>query len=154
MLWGTGMFSLLLIVSYCEIITNHSDYRDWLIFGAISLIIASRFAYLCVMYYIPCFNDKTALELDEEKLQCFITGKLLYQIAPNTIYWKDIADIDYTYAYRRGAIISFTMKNGDSDNPIYTKYNPRGDYGICTEYISGNSKEIYNSIVEYFNNYK
>ncbi|MDB5003054.1 MAG: hypothetical protein JWQ34_1279 [Mucilaginibacter sp.] len=46
------------------------------------------------------------------------------------------------------------MKNGDGDSAIYAKYNPGSDSGISTNYISGNSKAIYNTIVEYFNNYK
>ncbi|MDB5115366.1 MAG: hypothetical protein JWQ79_858 [Mucilaginibacter sp.] len=154
MLWGVGLFSLLLIFSYSEIITNNSDYRDWLFFGAISILIGSRFIYLSIMYYIPCFNDKPALILDKEKLQCFITGKLLFQVAPDIIYWKDLADIDYNYAYRKGGLITFKMKNGNDDNHIYIKYNPGGDSGMYTQYISGNSKTIYRTITEYFDKYK
>lgn len=152
MIWGTGITLFLLLVSYGKFITHNADYVDWLFFGAIALFIVGRFIYLCIMYFIPCFEDKPALCLDSEKLQCFIQGKLLFQITPDIIYWKDIAEINYTYIYRRGALISFKMKSPES--AIYTKYSVTDDSGFFTAYISGDKKVIYNSIMEYFNKYK
>jgi hypothetical protein len=71
------------------------------------------------MYYIPCLRGKTALELDNEKLQSFITGKLLFQIPLGTVCWKDIDNIEYdttpgwmSLLYYKVSIISFTMKDG------------------------------------------
>ncbi|NNU34702.1 hypothetical protein HK413_12685 [Mucilaginibacter sp. S1162] len=135
MVWGIVVFPLLYVIMYCETITSNSDFNDWLILGGITLIMGSRFIYLCVMYYIPCFQDKPALSLDEEKLQCFITGKLLLQVTPDILYWKDIEEINYTYIYRKGALISFKMKTPESG--IYKKYSVTDDSGFYTTYISG-----------------
>ena len=95
MLTGVAGLSFLEIIMYIGIIGRNVDSRSWLAFGLVSLIIVGRLIYLSIMYYIPCLLDKTAVELDDDKLQSFIRGKLLFQIPPGSIYWKDIADIEY-----------------------------------------------------------
>jgi hypothetical protein len=118
-------------------INPNSDYKSWLIFGLVLLILLGRFIYLTVMYFIPCLKDKTALELDRDKLQLFITGKLLFQIPRDVAYWKDIKEIEYTSAFRGSPVISFKMNDGSV-------------FGFRTAYIAGNNKDIYNTIMEYF----
>jgi hypothetical protein len=86
-------------------------------------------------------REKPAIVMDNEKFQSFITGKLLLQIAVGTIYWKDIADIEYTNAGRFGSIISFTMNDGSVA-------------GISTKYISGDDKGIYKIVMDYFKKYR
>jgi hypothetical protein len=92
------------------------------------------------MYYIPCLKDKTALELHPDKLQFFISGPLLFQKSRSIIYWKDVQEIEFISPLRGGAIISFIMADG-GDNA-----------GISTKYIAGNGKDIYKSIMEYYEN--
>ena len=77
--------------------------------------------------------------MDEEKLQFFIKGKLLFQIPREVAYWKDIAEIEFTAPLKGSAIISFNMKDGSV-------------FGFRTNYIAGNDRAIYNTIMEYFNN--
>jgi hypothetical protein len=144
MLMGFAWLFFLEIYAYITFITRNADSQSWLVFYLFSAIILSRLIYLCVMYYIPCLREKTALELDDEKLQSFITGKLLFQIPPGTIYWKDIDDIEYdttpgwmSFSMYKVSIISFTMKDGSVA-------------GISTKSISGKDKEIYESVMEYF----
>jgi hypothetical protein len=149
MLMGVTGLSFLEIIMYVEIITRNAGSRSWLAFGFVSLIIVGRLIYLCIMYYIPCLLNKTALELDAEKLQSFITGKLLFQIPPGIIFWKDIDDIEYvtsrglgiSFGARSVSIISFKMKDGSAA-------------GISTKNISGNDKEIYETVTAYFEKYK
>jgi len=108
---------------------------------SVLLIIGIRLIYLGIMYYIPCLKGKTALELDKDKLQLYIKGKLLFQIPRDVAYWGDIEDIDYNYASRIGSIISFKMKDGSV-------------FGFLTTRISGNDKHIYNTIMQYFEKYR
>jgi len=82
--------------------------------------------------------DKTAIELDEEKLKFFISGPLLLQKRRSVIYWKDVQDIEFVSPVRRSAIILFIMTDG-GDNA-----------GISTKYISGNDKEIYDTVMKYY----
>lgn len=131
--------SFLTLVFYINLITRNSNYKSWLIFGFILLILFGRFMYLTVMYFIPCLKNKTALELDKDKLQLFIKGKLLFQIYRDVAYWKDVKNIEYTAPLRGSPIISFTMDDGST-------------FGFRTTYIAGKGKDIYNTIMEYFNN--
>jgi hypothetical protein len=132
-----------------EIITRNADSRSWLAFGFVSLIIVGMLIYLCIMYYVPCLLNKIALELHDEKLQSFTTEKLLFQIPPGIIYWKEIDDIEYTntpgmgvcFGYHKVSIISFKMKDGNVA-------------GISTKNISGNDNEIYQTVAAYFEKYK
>ncbi len=138
MLCDAGILVFMTLMFYIALITRQSDYRSWLFFCAIMLIIVGRASYVTVMYLIPCLKGKIALELDPDKLQLFIAGKLLFQIPRDVAYWKDISDIEYTAPYRGSPIISFTMNNGSV-------------FGFRTKYIAGNDKDIYNTIMEYFN---
>jgi len=132
------LFSLT-VVFYIILITPKADYKSWLVLSGILLVLLGRLIYLAVMYFIPCLKDKTALELDKDKLQLFITGKLLFQIPRDVAYWKDIKDIEYTSLPRGSPIISFKMNDGSV-------------FGFRTNYIAGKNKDIYNTIMEYFKN--
>jgi len=133
------LLSFVTLALYMTLINHDSNYKSWLIFGFLLLIIFVRFIYLAIMYFIPCFKDKTALELDREKLQLFIKGKLLFQVPRDVAYWKDMEDIEFTSPPRGSAIISFKMKDGSV-------------FGFRTRYIAGNDRDIYNTIMEYFKN--
>jgi len=145
---GVAGLSFLETAAYIEILSPKADYGHWLAFGVTSLIIIGRLIYLSSMYYIPCLLDKSALELDGEKFQCFITGKLLFQIPPGTVYWKDIDDIEYisppriggSIGGRNGAILDIRMKDGSAA-------------GISTKNISCDDKEIYDTMMNYFKNH-
>lgn len=141
MLMSLAWLSFLEVIMYITLITRDANSQSWWAFGLASFVITARLSYLCTMYYIPCLRDKTALELDKDRLQLFIKGKLLFQISRDVAYWADIEDIDYTSPSRSGAIISFKMKDGSA-------------FGFYTTYISGNDKDIYNTIMEYFEKYK
>jgi hypothetical protein len=77
--------------------------------------------------FIPMLNGAVTLELDEEKLQCYLNGV--------TIYWKDVVEISERPLYYQ---ISFEMVN-DTD-----------DLSITTQWMSGSNKVIYNKMQEYF----
>lgn len=138
-------FSFVTFLLYITLIPRNADYKSWLIFGSILAIILGRFIYLAIRYFIPCFNDKTALELDKDKLQLFIKGKLLFQISRNVAYWKEIEDIQFnspplwstTSIFK--AVISFKMNDGSV-------------FCFGTKYIAGKDREINNTIMEHFKN--
>lgn len=132
------LFLFATLLFYAVVINQHSDYRAWLILSFILLIIWGRFVYLASMYFIPCIQGKTALELDTDKLQFFIKGKLLLQDVRDIAYWKEIDNIAYISPQRGSPVINFTMKDGK-------------DFAFRTKYIAGNDKEIYDTIMEYFN---
>jgi hypothetical protein len=127
------------LVCYMAPITHNAGYKFWPIFGFLLLIILARFIYLTITYFIPCLKNKTALELDNDKLQFFIKGKLLFQIPRDVAYWKDMEDIEFTSPLRGSAFISFKMKDGSA-------------FGFRTLYIAGNDSDIYNTIMQYFKN--
>ncbi|HWZ04397.1 MAG TPA: hypothetical protein VNX40_12355, partial [Mucilaginibacter sp.] len=96
----------------------------------------------CCFYYIPCLTNKTALELDDEKLQFNIKGFLKLQKMRDIIYWKDINDLDYFSNRHTGAIIVLKMNDGSDTS------------GMSLKWVSGNDKEIYQTITAYFEKYK
>jgi hypothetical protein len=139
MLWDIILLFTISLILNITIIDHNANYKSWLLLAFALLLILSRFIYLAIMYFIPCMAGKTALELDIDKLQLFIKGKLLFQVARDIAYWKDIKDIDFTAVPRGSAIIGFTMKDGSA-------------FGFRTKYIDGNDKEIYDTIMHYFKN--
>jgi hypothetical protein len=139
MVFSVLLFPCMALLFYLIVINEDSDYRAWLILGFILLIIWGRFIYLAIMYHIPCLQGKTALALDTDKLQLFIKGKLLLQHVRDITYWKDIDEIAYISPRKGAPVISFTMKEGN-------------DFAFRTKYIAGNDKEIYDTIMAYFNN--
>jgi hypothetical protein len=138
MVFSGLLFPFMSVFIYLMAINEDSDYRASLVLGFVLLIIWGRFAYLAIMYFIPCLQGKTALALDSDKLQFFIKGKLLLQDVRAVAYWKDINEITYISPYKGSPVISFTMRD-------------RKDFAFRTKYIAGNDKEIYNTTMEYFN---
>jgi len=139
---GLTWLSFLEFGAYISIINYTAGSNSCMAFEIISFIIALRLFYLCVMYYMPCLQNKTALELDSEKLQCFIEGKLLFKRSQRIIYWKDIEKIDFNSIPRGNALmIIFKIKDSKSA-------------GVYTKYIAGNDRAIYDTITAYFEKYK
>ncbi len=100
---------------------------------ALFLGTAAMTIYLCRKFFWPLLTGKIALELDEDKLQFFITDR--------KIYWKDIKDVSYDILNHGGWAIIFSFENG-SDN-----------VNISTKYIKGSDQDIYDTIKQYFENY-
>ena len=74
-------------------------------------------------------QGRITLELNDEKMQCYLAGI--------TIYWKDVEEISEDYGqYRSG--ITFKMVDGSDDLSISTKW------------IEGSTKYICNQMQEYF----
>jgi hypothetical protein len=138
MFFDTALLFILTIFICASMSNQQPSQQSWLVLGLVLLLPAGRFIYLTITYFIPCLQNKIALQLDDEKLQLFITGKLLFQIPRDRAYWKDITGVDYTDPPRGSAIISFKMKDGSA-------------FGFRTAYIAGNSADIYNTIMQYYN---
>ena len=129
--WFAAILSLgINIFPLYGLVTLGSDYRVLLCFGLILLCTAGMLGYFCKKFLFPFLRRDTALELDEDKLQFYITNR--------TIYWKDIKKIDHFSLNHGGWSIDFTMKDGSDQIRISTKY------------IAGDNEDIYNTIVEYF----
>lgn len=90
-------------------------------------------------YLIPYLKDETVLELDNDKLQLFLKGKLLLQVPRDVAYWKDIAEINFTSPDKGAPVISFIMKD-------------KNTFGFRTRYIAADASDIYGTIMWYFRN--
>lgn len=94
----------------------------------VSLAFASMLYYVVRWVFIPAINDYVALEMDEEKVHCYITGR--------TIYWRDVVEISEDFS-QYSAFIKFDM----IDDSTLT---------IPTKWITGRNKDICNKMQEYF----
>src|SRR5437868_4465454 len=104
------------------------DGRAWLPIGII-IVIASAILYYAIKYcFIPAINGYVALELNNEKLHCYITDR--------TIFWKDVVEISEDYS-RYNSFIKFDLIDS-------------GELSIPTKWITGSTKSIYNKMQEYF----
>lgn len=74
-------------------------------------------------------QGRITLELDEEKLQHYLSG--------TTIYWKDVVEISKDYG-RYYSAITFAMVDGTDD------------LNISTKWIDGSTASICNKMQEYF----
>jgi len=115
------------------LISMGSYYQVWLIIIPFILIILAMFAYVCKKFFFPSLRGDVALEIDKDKIQFFITKRI--------IYWRDVKDLYQSYFSNNGPYIMFKMKDGSKD------------IGISTKYIMGNNKDIYNTVIDYFNSY-
>jgi len=75
------------------------------------------------------------------KKNCSILlSREFHYISKQTIYWNEMKDVNFTTNLRFiGSIISFKMLDGNS-------------YSMPVKYIAGEDYEIYNTVVDYFNN--
>lgn len=125
---GMIMFSGMLgFVLYLGLTAD--DPKAWLyLLLPLMLILGILIAFLrwC---FIPLVNQAIALELDEEKLQCYITGR--------TIYWKDVVEISESYG-RNWSGVTFEMVDGSDD------------LNVPTRWIEGSTKSICNKMQVYF----
>ena len=120
---GMNIFTLFMTIRFPALPAS-------LILSALFLCTAVMTFYLCKKFFFPLLRGETALELDKEKLQFYITNRI--------IYWKDVKSIDYNTLNHGGWAIVFIMKDRSENIDISTKY------------IAGNDKDIYNSIVKHF----
>jgi len=127
---GCGIFLFVLIYF---IVTDHSDYQSWLLWGGGIFVILVFMLYQSKKFFFPYLRNEVALELDEDKLQFFIGKK--------PVYWKDVNFINF-YAGQNGLEIIFSLKDDVKD------------VKISTMNISCNDNEIRDTIEDYFQKYK
>jgi len=134
LLFGTFKMVCVLAIMYFAI-NSGSEPKLWKVFYIIVSIITARIIYMSISYYIPCFRGKTALELDDDKLQFFIKAKIPLQVSKELIYWNEIKNVEFVSTVRLvGSIIVFNMKDGNK-------------YGMPLNYIAGDGNEIYNAVL-------
>ena len=75
-------------------------------FAVLKLLTIGFFIYFLIWCFVLMINGAIALELDEEKIQSYITDQ--------TIYWTEISEISIKYKARY-PFITFEMVN-DGDN--------------------------------------
>lgn len=109
----TLLCAAITIFFFYTVFNDKTGGHIWLLFAALGFIMAGLTAYLCKTYFIPLVKEDIALEMDEIKLEYFITNKI--------IYWKDVQDITYKDIYSGGRAIYFAMKDG-SKIRISTRY--------------------------------
>jgi hypothetical protein len=105
------------------------DIRIVLCFVLLILLTIALLIYFLIWRFVPMINGAIALELDEEKLQCYITGK--------TIYWRDVVEISVT-SKNKEMFVTLEMVDG-SDN-----------MEVPVDSIAGSNTSIYNKMQEYF----
>jgi hypothetical protein len=127
LLFGSALIVLSYMVLY--ILMPIYDIRVVLCFVMLILLTIALLVYFLIWCFIPMLNGAIALELDEEKLECYITRK--------TIYWKDVVEISIKYKVREPFII-FEMIDGSEDLDVPTKW------------IEGSTTSICNMMQEYF----
>jgi hypothetical protein len=123
--WGGAIIFVLFIA------TSVPEFENWIYLLPLVVFSGIFLVYFYYKYLIPVLNEKTALELDGEKLK--------FLIIKRTIYWKDVADIRLE-SYRNLSTINFVMLNGSKDIAISLKW------------IKGNNTDIFNAVVAYYNN--
>ena|ERR1700722_10095996 len=120
---------------FYEIETDpHTDYL-WKIMIPFIILFGVFLVYICYKYLLPLLRGETILELDNDKLQFRVTNL--------TVYWKDVASIDYSTGSRSSSwTIRFYMKDGSKTGTMSTLY------------IAGADMAIYNTVITYFEKYK
>jgi len=94
----------------------------------ISIILIGLLYYVVRWVFIPALNSYVALEMDEDKVYCYINDR--------TIYWKDVIEISEDFS-RYSSFIKFDMID---DSTV----------SIPTKWITGRNKEICAKMQEYF----
>ncbi len=124
MILFSGMLSLVLYIG----ISVH-DTKIWFYLTAPLLLILGILIAFLRWCFIPLLNGAITLELDEEKLQCYLTRR--------TIYWEDVAEISEDHRIY-SSYIKFEMVDGADDLIVPTKW------------IEGSTTSICNGMQEYF----
>jgi hypothetical protein len=131
--WGglLMLVSIVVVLVYMifHIVILFNDIKILLCFIVLILSVIGFFIYFLIWCFVPMINGAIALELDEEKLQSYITGK--------TIYWKDVVEISIKIK-GRNPFITFEMVDGSNN------------LDIPTSWIEGNTESIYDEMQEYF----
>lgn len=128
LLLHVGALALLLYMIVRLVMLTY-DIKIVLCFVLLVLLTIGLLIYFLIWCFMPMINNAAALELDEEKLQCYVTGE--------TIYWSDVVEISIKYK-TRDPFITFEMVDG-SDN-----------LDVPIKWIEGDTTSIYNKVQAYF----
>jgi hypothetical protein len=104
-------------------------YKTWLSLSPLFLLTGAFIVYWSERCFIPALHNAIALELDDEKLHCYITNR--------TIYWRDVVEISEDYS-QYSSFIKFEMVDGSNYLTVPTKW------------IAGSNTSIYNKMQKYF----
>jgi hypothetical protein len=127
LLFGGMLLFILYVISFMGVPFN--DIGVVLSFTALILMLSGILFAFLKWCFLPMINGAITLELDEEKVQCYITRR--------TIYWKDVIELSEDYGRNYSGII-FKMVDGSDD------------LSIPTRWIEGGTTSIYNKMNEYF----
>jgi hypothetical protein len=127
-------FFAILIFLLIVFVINFSDHSTWPLLGIGGIFVCGVLTYLYSKYFRHFKRGEIALELDKEKLQYFIGNK--------TVFWKDI--------------LAATSDSNPKGNGIRIRFSIDGgsDVVINTQFVDGNDKEIYNTVMTYVEKYK
>ena len=126
---GMLLFATMLVfILYCGFTLFHG-LTQWL-WLCLPLIMVLAFIYAFARWnFIPMLQGCITLELDEEKVQSYLTGVV--------IYWKDVVEISEDYGQYYSAI-KFQM------------IDERDNQAISTRWIEGSTKSICDAMQDYF----
>ncbi len=129
---------LIIAIPLCKLAPGHSSSNRLLYLASMLLVFICWLSYMMIKVGIPYLKGKTALELDNEKLQYFVKEWIPLQYYREVIYWKDVQDIEFNSFSRIGQLITFRITDGGNDASIYTKYIASGNDNlgnIIQEYL-------------------
>ncbi|WP_348084104.1 hypothetical protein [Mucilaginibacter sp.] len=106
-----------------------NDSKLWMFVSFIEISILVSLVFFVRRCLVPAIKNQPALLLDEEKLTFYVTGSV--------IYWKDVVEISFDKS-RYTKYLSFDLL-GDKKN-----------IGLGLTWVRGNNKEIYETVLAYF----
>jgi len=127
--FGTVFLSVVILFCFYAVITDPPGDNIWQLMIPCIMVVSIMLVYFCKICFMPALKGKTALELDKDKLQYFVSNK--------TIYWSDVQGIDKDTGGRNGWTIIFSMLDKSKDIKIHTNF------------IAGKDEDIFNTICEY-----
>lgn len=86
---GAAFFSGVIIFCLYLGLSTPPGHNKWLYLIGLILVVCILLGYFCKKYFFTMLQGKIALELDDEKLQFYITNRI--------IYWKDVEEITKQY---------------------------------------------------------
>ena len=126
--WAGVIFFSFAVISLLFIGIACQDTKLLILMIIASLAFGSVLYYVVRWVFIPAINNCVALEMDDDKVYCYITDR--------TIYWRDVVEISEDFS-RYSAFIKFDM----IDDSTLT---------IPTKWVTGRNKDICNKMQEYF----
>ncbi|MEO7215279.1 hypothetical protein [Mucilaginibacter sp.] len=119
-----GFMSVFLVLGFIA-----NDSKLWMFVSFIEISILVSLVFFVRRCLVPAIKNQPALLLDEEKLTFYVTGSV--------IYWKDVVEISFDKS-RYTKYLSFDLL-GDKKN-----------IGLGLTWVRGNNKEIYETVLAYF----